>query len=81
MSCLPLRFLITSSFTNPIPAKFSPSILIILSPEIIPSFSEGPFEMGETTTIVSFIMLNSIPMPLNSPDIFSLTFLYSFFGM
>ena len=69
----PLNLFTTPLFSIPIPATFTLSTVIIRSPEMIPSFSDGPPVIGDTTTIVSSIMLNSIPIPLKPPSIFSLT--------
>ena len=45
------------------------STAIILSPDSIPNFSEGPPDIGAITTTVSEMILNSIPIPLNFPSI------------
>ena len=54
----PLSSFITPSFFIPVLATSSFSTDTILSPDCIPSFSEGPPEMAEMTTILSSIILN-----------------------
>ena len=71
---LPLLFI-------PVLATFSPSTIMILSPDCMPSCSEGPPDIAEITVIVSSIILNSTPIPLKLPCISSSIFLKSFIDM
>ena len=54
----PRKLSITSLFLIPVLATSLFSILIILSPDLMPNFSDGPPEIAEITTIVSFMILN-----------------------
>ena len=47
---------------------------MILSPLISPALSDGVPDIGEITVIYPSKIENSIPMPSNSPFIFSLIF-------
>ncbi|OPZ55238.1 MAG: hypothetical protein BWY89_01402 [Bacteroidetes bacterium ADurb.BinA012] len=54
----PLSLFCTPVVEIPMPATFSPAMNIILSPAIMPTFSDGPPGMGEIIIIVSFSRLN-----------------------
>ena len=65
---IPLNFSKTSLFVIFGPVIFLPSTFMSLSPALIPIFSDGPPSIGFITRIVSFIMLNSTPIPSKFPS-------------
>ena len=50
------------------PTKSTPSTLIMRSPAMMPTFSEGPPAMTSTTVVVSLSTMNEMPMPPKLPS-------------
>ena len=77
----PFKSFITLSFVIDTPATFSPSTVIIRSPASTPIFSQGPPGMTSIIVIVSLIIENDTPTPLNDPWSSSLVACRSLAGM
>ena len=78
----PLNFFITLSIGSTLlPTKTVSLIVTIRSPGRIPAFSDGPPGITLTTVIVSFNILNCMPIPLKLPSSSSFTLSRSLAGI
>ena len=72
---------VTSAFLIFLPATILPFTFIILSPALIPNFSDGPPGITDTMYMVSFTIKNSTPMPSKLPSKSSFDFFTSSAGI